>query len=105
MSTLILILIIILCIVIAAGLIKTKVIEYTTFNYKSDFVADEKGFIWLEVNHKGVKPESFKLKFDNISGVYDQLKEHRTIIIKCYVSPLFSQARIKEIWVRGHRIK
>lgn len=106
MTTIILILIIILCVVIALALMQTKVIDYTTFDYKTDFVADEKGFIWLEITHKGVKNESFKVRFNDLTtNSYEKLKTHGPIEIKCFVSPLFSEARIKEIWIKNQRIR
>lgn len=101
----IIVLCIILCIVVLAGLVQTRKSELTTKSYIFDLSVDKHGYVSLTVTHEDVKKETFWLKYDHLGNeIREALDNNKPINIICYSSPLFSKDKIKEISYHNKRI-
>lgn len=97
----IIILIILLCLVVIVGFAKSETVEYSTFDYSSDYSANNKGQVFLTVTHRGVKDETFTIQWDRLNE-YTQRKllDGSAITLKCIKTPFSEEAKVKEIWIK-----
>jgi len=97
----IIILIILLCLVVIVGLAKSETVEYSTFDYDSEYTPNSKGQIYLSVSYKKVKEETFTIQWDNLNE-YSQrrLLDGGAIMLKCVKTPFSEEAKVKEIWIK-----
>lgn len=97
----IIILIILLCIVVIIGLAKSETVEYSTFDYTSDYNTNNKREVYLTVTHRGVKDETFTIQWDKLNeNTQRRLLDGCAITLKCIKTPFSEEAKVKEIWIK-----